>query len=44
MDMIWNDIYGKLCRGESEAEVEEWCKTVALAEEKPLHALIRNGY
>lgn len=28
MSGIWFGIYGKLCRGESEAEVEEWCKTV----------------
>lgn len=44
MDSIWYEIYGKLCRGESETEVEEWCKTVPLAEEKPIHAPIRNGY
>lgn len=43
-DGIWYEIYGKLCRGESEIEVEEWCKTVPLAEEKPIHRLIRNGY
>ena len=30
MDMIWYAIYGKLCRGESETEVEEWCKAVKL--------------
>lgn len=44
MDRIWYEIYGKLCRGESEAEVEEWCKTVPLAKEKPLHRPVRNGY
>lgn len=43
-DSIWYEIYGKLCKGESEAEVEEYCKTVLLAEEKPIHAPIRNGY
>ena len=44
MSSIWYTIYGKLDRGESETEVEEWCKTVVLAEEKPIHTLIRNGY
>lgn len=44
MDSIWYEIYGKLCRGESETEVEEWCKTVPLAEEKSIHTPIRNGY
>ena len=44
MSGIWYDIYGKLNRGESEAEVEEYCKTVPLAEEKPIHRPIRNGY
>lgn len=43
-DSIWYEIYGKLCRGESESEVEEYCKTVPLAEEKPVHKPIRNGY
>ena len=43
-DSIWYEIYGKLCRGESEAEVEEYCKTVPLDEEKPIHRPIRNGY
>lgn len=43
-DSIWYEIYGRLCRGESEAEVEEYCKTVPLAEEKPIHRPIRNGY
>jgi len=44
MDGIWYEIYGKLCRGESETEVEEWCKTVSLAEEKPIHRPMRSGY
>ena len=44
MDMIWYAIYGKLCRGESETEVEEFCKTVKLNEEKEIHAPIRSGY
>ena len=29
-DRIWYAIYGKLCHGESEAAVAEWCKTVTL--------------
>lgn len=44
MDGIWYEIYGKLCRGESETEVEEWCKTVPLAEKKPIHETMRSGY
>lgn len=40
MDGIWYEIYGKLCRGESETEVEEWCKTVPLAK-KRIHRPIR---
>ena len=44
MDSIWYEIYGKLCRGESETEIEEWCKTVPLAEEKPIHRSMRSGY
>lgn len=31
MDRIWYEIYGKLCRGEAEIAVEEWCKTVPLS-------------
>ena len=42
-DGIWYAIYGKLCRGEPETEVEEWCKTVPLAA-KSIHRPIRNGY
>ncbi len=30
METIWFTIYGKLCRGETEKEVEEYCKTVKL--------------
>ena len=30
IENIWYTIYGKLCRGESEKEVEEYCKTVPL--------------
>ena len=44
MSGIWYNIYGKLNRGESETEVEEWCKTVPLSEQKPIHRPIRNGY
>lgn len=32
IENIWYSIYGKLCRGETELEVEEWCKTVQLSE------------
>lgn len=31
IDNIWYAIYGKLYRGETEQEVEEWCKTVQLS-------------
>lgn len=34
-DGVWYKIYGKLCRGESETEVEEWCKTVPLRKTDP---------
>lgn len=30
VENIWYTIYGKLCRGETEQEVEEYCKTVEL--------------
>lgn len=30
MGNIWYTIYGKLCRGETEESVEEYCKTVKL--------------
>ena len=42
-DGIWYAIYGKLCRGESESEVEEWCKTTPLSEKK-IHRPLRCGY
>ena len=32
MENIWYTIYGKLCRGETEQEVENYCKTVKLSE------------
>ena len=32
MENIWYTIYGKLCRGETEQEVETYCKTVKLSE------------
>lgn len=32
-DAIWYSIYGKLWKGETESEVEEWCKTVKLNEQ-----------
>lgn len=34
LDNIWFTIYGKLNRGESEKEVEEYCKTVRLSTKK----------
>ena len=40
---IWFTIYGKLCRGKTEKEVEEWCKTVDLYVKK-IHRPIRCGY
>ena len=30
MENIWYTIYGKLCRGESEQKVEEYCKTITI--------------
>ena len=30
IENIWYTIYGKLCRGETEKEVEQWCKTVEI--------------
>ena len=32
MENMWYTIYGKLCRGETEQEVEKYCKTVKLSE------------
>ena len=43
IENIWYTIYGKLCRGETEKEVEEWCKTVQLSK-KEIHKASRNGY
>ena len=34
MENIYYTIYGKLCRGETEQEVEDYCKTVKLSEVK----------
>lgn len=34
LENIWYTIYGKLCRGETEKEVEEYCKTVPLSTKK----------
>lgn len=31
MENMWYTIYGKLCRGETEQEVEKYCKTVKLS-------------
>lgn len=31
VENIWYTIYGKLCRGESEEEVEQWCDTVPIS-------------
>ncbi len=43
MENIWFSIYGKFNRGETEKEVEEYCKTVPL-NKKVIHSLIRCGY
>lgn len=43
IENIWYTIYGKLCRGETEKDVEEWCKTVELNIKK-IHKPIRCGY
>ena len=32
MENMWYTIYGKLCRGETEQKVEDYCKTVKLSE------------
>ena len=32
MENMWYTIYGKLCKGETEQEVENYCKTVKLSE------------
>lgn len=43
IENIWYIIYGKLSRGESEKEVEEYCKTVEL-NKKEIHPPMRRGY
>ena len=43
IENIWFTIYGKLCRGETENGVEEYCKTVQLSK-KEMHSKIRCGY
>lgn len=43
IENIWYNIYGKLCHGETEKEVEEYCKTVELSKKK-IHRHIRSGY
>jgi len=43
LENIWYIIYGKLCHGEKEKEVEEYCKTVEL-NKKETHKPIRVGY
>jgi len=43
IENIWYTIYGKLNRGETEMEVENWCKTVQLKKNK-IHDLNRSGY
>lgn len=30
IDRIWYSIYGRLCRGESEMDVEAWCRTAPI--------------
>lgn len=42
-DGIWYTIYGKLCRGEPDPDVEEWCKTIPL-NTKENHLAMRSGY
>lgn len=43
IENIWFTIYGKLCRGEKEKEVEKYCKTVQL-NKKEIRSKIRCGY
>ena len=43
IENIWLTIYGKLCHGETEKEVEEYCKTVKLSKKK-IHRPMRSGY
>ncbi len=42
MDGIWYDIYGRVCRGESGQDIENYCKTIKLS--IPETPKIRNGY
>lgn len=44
MDNIYFVILGKLFRGETESDVEEYCKTVKLSKKKEVHSSIRYGY
>ena len=44
IENIWFAIYGKLCRGETEQEVEEYCKTVQLSKKKTCRDAIHIGY
>lgn len=34
LENIWYVIYGKLCRGETEKDVEDFCRTVPLSKRK----------
>lgn len=43
IENIWFTIYGKLNRGETESELEEYCKTVSLSK-KNIHKPNRLGY
>lgn len=40
---IWFTIYGKLCRGETEHEVEKYCQAVTLPK-KATHRNYERGY
>lgn len=42
MSAIWYDLYGRLNRGETEQELENYCKTVELS--KPETKKLRGGY
>lgn len=42
MDGIWYDIYGRVCRGESEQDIENYCKTIKLSTSETKK--LRNGY
>lgn len=43
IENIWYTVYGKLCHGENEREVEKYCKTVKLSK-KEIHKKARCGY